>query len=53
MSLDDAKKFAWAKFPCPVVGEETTPERGVIRLEKWEEGYVLWFHGEIVWKSWA
>ena len=37
--------------------EETTPEGGVIRLEKWleHEGdqmqYVLWFHGECVWKS--
>jgi hypothetical protein len=28
------------------------PEGGVIRLAKWPEGYVLWYHGEIVWRSW-
>lgn len=32
--------------------KETTPEDGVIKLEYWPEGYVLWYHGEIVWKSW-
>lgn len=29
-----------------------TVEDGVIRLTKWPEGYVLWYHGQIVWKSW-
>jgi len=29
-----------------------TPEDGVIRLVKWPEGYVLWHHGKIVWRSW-
>ncbi|WP_206120424.1 hypothetical protein [Rhizobium laguerreae] len=32
---------------------EGTPEGGVIRLSKWPEGYVLWYHGQIVWRSWA
>src|SRR6476659_8003795 len=32
--------------------KESTAEGGVIRLEKWPEGYVLWDHGKIVWKSW-
>jgi hypothetical protein len=32
--------------------DEPTPEGGVIRLAKWPEGYVLWHHGEIVWRSW-
>jgi hypothetical protein len=31
---------------------EATPEGGVIRLAKWPEGYVLWHHGEIAWRSW-
>lgn len=30
---------------------ERTPDDGVIRLEKWPEGYELWYHGEIVWRS--
>lgn len=30
---------------------EPTPEGGVIRLAKWPEGYVLWHHGSIVWRS--
>lgn len=29
-----------------------TVEDGVICLVKWPEGYVLWYHGQIVWKSW-
>lgn len=29
-----------------------TPEGGFIRLAQWPEGFVLWYHGEIVWKSW-
>lgn len=33
--------------------KEETPEGGVIRLEKWPEGYVLWYHGKIVFRSWA
>ena len=32
--------------------KETTPDGGLIRLAKWPEGYVLWYHGEIVWRSW-
>lgn len=36
-----------------ILHRETTPEGGVIRLSKWPEGYVLWYHGEIVWRSWA
>ena len=31
---------------------ETTPEGGVLRLSKWPEGYVLWHHGKIVFRSW-
>ena len=29
-----------------------TPEGGMIKLELWPEGYVLWYHGQIAWKSW-
>lgn len=25
---------------------------GTIKLEQWPEGIVLWFGGEIVWRSW-
>lgn len=32
---------------------EETPDGGIIRLARWPEGYVLWHHGEIVWKEWA
>lgn len=32
--------------------QEQTSEAGIIRLAKWPEGYVLWYHGEIVWRSW-
>lgn len=32
---------------------EETPQGGVIRIAKWPEGYVLWYHGQIVWRSWA
>lgn len=35
------------------IGEDQTPEGGVIRLSRWPEGYVLWYHGAIVWKSWS
>lgn len=31
--------------------EQRTRDDGVIRLEEWEEGYALWYHGQIVWKS--
>lgn len=31
---------------------ETTHEDGIVRLEKWPEGHVLWYHGGIVWRSW-
>lgn len=31
--------------------EQKTPDDGVIRLEKWPEGYMLWYHGEVAWKS--
>ncbi len=30
---------------------ETTHEDGIIRLEKRPEEHVLWYHGEIVWRS--
>lgn len=36
-----------------VLYEERTPDQGVVRLVRWPEGYVLWHHGEIVWRSWA
>jgi len=29
-----------------------TPQGGILRLERWPEGFVLWHHGEIVWRSW-
>ena len=32
--------------------QEQTPEDGTIRLEAWPEGYVLWHHGQIAWRSW-
>lgn len=25
---------------------------GIIRVEQWPEGFVLWFDGQIVWKEW-
>lgn len=32
---------------------ETTDRGGIIRLEYWPgDGYVLWYHGQIVWKEW-
>lgn len=33
--------------------EQRSDEFGVIRLELWPEGLVLWVGGEIRWKSWA
>ena len=33
--------------------EQKTDHGGVIRLELWPEGFVLWHHGQIVWKSWV
>jgi hypothetical protein len=41
------------KPECEDLYEETTPQDGVIRLARWPEGYVLWHHGEIVWKEWG
>lgn len=32
---------------------ERTDAEGVIRLERWPEGLVLWVGGEIRWKAWA
>ena len=32
--------------------EQYTPEGGIIRLSRWPEGYVLWYNGRIVWRSW-
>jgi len=52
MNLSKVNEIAWTKYPCYVVGEKTTSERGVVRLEEWDEGFVLWYHGQIVWKSW-
>lgn len=38
--------------PVRSVASETTDEGGVIRLEYWPgDGYVLWYHGRTVWKS--
>lgn len=37
----------------PTLHSETTLEGGVIRLSKWPEGYVLWYHGKIVFRSWT
>lgn len=28
-------------------------ETGLVKIEQWPEGYVVWFGGEIVFKSWA
>lgn len=33
--------------------KQATPDGGIIRLAKWPEGYVLWHHGSIVWRSWV
>lgn len=30
---------------------ERKNDGGAVRLQKWPEGYVLWFDGEIVWSS--
>lgn len=39
--------------PVRSLVSETTDEGGVIRLEYWPgDGYVLWYHGRTVWKSW-
>lgn len=40
----------WQDTPIELF-EEPTQRGGVIRLEKWPEGYVLWYHGAIVWSS--
>ena len=34
------------------IGSAETPDGGVIRLSQWPEGFVLWYHGQIVWRSW-
>jgi hypothetical protein len=33
--------------------EEKTAADSVIRLARWPEGYLLWFHGRIVWREWS
>lgn len=39
--------------PVRKLVSETTDRGGVIRLEYWPgDGYVLWYHGQIVWKEW-
>lgn len=39
--------------PVRKLVSETTEMGGVVRLEHWPgDGYVLWYHGQIVWKSW-
>lgn len=35
-----------------ILYEELTSQGGVIKLSRWPEGYVLWYHGQIVFKSW-
>jgi hypothetical protein len=42
-----------SKEPSATLFRQRTPGDGVIRLEKWPEGYILWYHGEIVWRSYA
>jgi hypothetical protein len=40
----------------PVVekmSEWVDPKLGVVRIERWPEGIVVWVGGEIRWKSWA
>ncbi|HYC66656.1 hypothetical protein [Brevundimonas sp.] len=34
------------------IARAETPDGGVVRLSQWPEGFVLWYHGEIVWRSW-
>lgn len=46
-------KSAGRDDACETRFSEKTPEGGAITVAKWPEGYVLWHHGEIVWKSWA
>lgn len=41
-----------SKDECRTLYSEYTPQDGKIELARWPEGYVLWHHGEIVWKSW-
>lgn len=39
--------------PVRTLARETTDRGGIIRLEYWPgDGYVLWYHGQIVWKEW-
>jgi hypothetical protein len=33
--------------------KDHTPDGGMIRLEHWPEGYVLWWHGRIQFRSWT
>jgi hypothetical protein len=50
----DARREALSPEP-PVrpIARETTDRGGIIRLEYWpDDGYVLWYHGRIVWKEW-
>ena len=42
-----------ACIPVRKLVRETTDRGGIIRLEYWPgDGYVLWYHGQIVWKEW-
>lgn len=39
--------------PVRKLVSETTDRGGIVRLEYWpDDGYVLWYHGRAVWKSW-
>lgn len=39
--------------PVRKLVSETTDRGGTVRLEYWpDDGYVLWYHGRAVWKSW-
>ena len=39
--------------PVATRWSDETPEGAVIRIEQWPEGYILWYHGEIAWKSYG
>jgi hypothetical protein len=36
----------------PTISEACTVKHGVVRVEEWPEGLVLWVGGEIAWRQW-